>query len=75
MVELREDFIDGQITCPVCGQIFHERGQIGGSLRWVFSHGDCKGAGARVPLELLSDSGAKDECRQLHAFNEILSIL
>ena len=73
MGKLRKDFIDGQITCPECSEIFHDQGQIGGRLRWVPSHGDCEGAGARVPLEPLTDAGANDQCFDFHMFNACIS--
>lgn len=78
MIVLREDFIDGQITCPECQKIQFERGQIGGRLRWVFSHkkadgSDCEGAGARVPLETLTDAGAMAEKRYFYSFLLLLN--
>lgn len=67
-MKLNENFIDGQITCPIseCGQIFFARGQIGGRLRWVPSHGNCQGAGKMVPLEQLTDPDAIEQGKEYH---------
>lgn len=72
-MELRGDFIDGQVTCPQCSKIFFRRGQIGGQLRLVPTHGDCKGAGAMVPLEILTDEMAEIQRSDFHALNFYLS--
>ena len=74
-VGLNEDFIDGQITCPECGEVFFERGQICGRLRWIPTHGECDGVGARVPLEALTSQKATTESEQYHSFVAILNSL
>ncbi len=72
-LEFNGKFVDGQITCPECGEIFFERGEIGGRLRWICSHGECGGAGARVPLEELSDQKAMIERGEYYTLLSIFS--
>jgi hypothetical protein len=71
MIESREGFVDGQITCPKCDRKFYDRGQIGGELRFVPYHDKgCKGRGFRVPLEPLADPRVglqRCECRDINA--------
>ncbi len=72
---LNEDFIDGEITCPECGEVFFECGQIGGRLRWIPTYDECDGAGARISLEALSSQKAMTEGREYYTFVAILDSL
>ena len=69
---LNPDFVDGQITCPECEEKIFDRGKIGGKLRWIPSHENCAGAGARVPLEELADPKAMRE--RLESYKLIAAI-